>query len=110
MTGRVRWIGLFGFIALVFGLVRHQHGLALLAMAILLWILVEWLRFVWRLRWELDRLTATRTLNVGERERERSLVGRSNRRRRGPSASWRRLDAVQNDHPRCHPRNTAGVG
>ncbi len=68
MTGRVRWIGLFGFIALVFGLVRYQHGLALLAMAILLWILVEWLRFVWRLRWELDRLTATRTLNGRESE------------------------------------------
>ncbi len=77
MTGRVRWIGLFGFIALVFGLVRYQHGLALLAMAILLWILVEWLRFVWRLRWELDRLT----------QRELSMVGKARAESCGPIES-----------------------
>lgn len=63
MTGRSRWLTLLGMAGFGLGLLRNQHALGWLSLTILLWLLVEWLLFHYRLLFDVPRLKITRTVN-----------------------------------------------
>lgn len=66
MTGLARWLALPGITGLYLGVLRGQPGLALLSLAVLLWLLAEWLLFTWRVWVELPHLQFQRTVNGRE--------------------------------------------
>ena len=63
MTVFARWLALPSIAGLFLGILRGQTGLALLSLSILLWLLVEWLIFTWRVWVELPQLQFTRRVN-----------------------------------------------
>jgi uncharacterized protein (DUF58 family) len=63
MTVFARWLALPSIAGLFLGILRGQTGLALLSLSILLWLLVEWLIFTWRVWIELPQLQFTRRVN-----------------------------------------------
>lgn len=67
MTGLARSLALPGIAGFYLGVVRGQNGLALLSLSVLLWLLAEWLFFIWRVWVELPHLHFERAVN-GNRE------------------------------------------
>lgn len=63
MTDRARWLALAAVSGLFAGMVRAQYLLALLSLAVLLWLLVEWLLFAISIRLQLSHLRLERTVN-----------------------------------------------
>jgi uncharacterized protein (DUF58 family) len=63
MTVFARWLAMPSIAGLFLGILRGQTGLALLSLSILLWLLVEWLIFTWRVWIELPQLQFTRRVN-----------------------------------------------
>ena len=48
MTGLARWLALPAIAGLYLGILREQTGLMLLSLSVLVWLLVEWMLFTWR--------------------------------------------------------------
>ena len=63
MTGLARWLALPGIAGLYLGILREQTGLMLLSLSVLVWLLVEWLLFIWRVQYELQHLKFERSVN-----------------------------------------------
>lgn len=63
MTTRVRWLILPAAVGLFLGMLRGQATLAMLSLSVLLWILVEWAMFCWRVWYQLPQLQLTRLVN-----------------------------------------------
>lgn len=63
MTALVRWLALPAIAGLYLGILRQQTGLSLLSLSVLIWLLVEWLYFTWRVWFELPRLKFERSVN-----------------------------------------------
>jgi len=63
MTNLARWLALPGIAGLFLGILRGQTGLTLLSLSLLLWLLVEWLFFTWRIWIELPHLQFERKIN-----------------------------------------------
>lgn len=63
MTGLARWLALPAIAGLYLGILREQTGLMLLSLSVLVWLLVEWLLFTWRVWFELRQLKFERTVN-----------------------------------------------
>ena len=68
MTALARWLAMPAIAGLYLGLLREQTGLALLSLSVLVWLLVEWLFFSWRVWFELPKLKFERSVN-GRSER-----------------------------------------
>lgn len=60
MTGLGRCTLLAAIAGLLTGLTRSQLALASFSLTIVLWILIEWLWFAWRVQWELPQLRLVR--------------------------------------------------
>ena len=56
MTGLARWLALPAIAGLYLGILREQTGLALLSLSVLMWLLIEWILFTWRVWFELPSL------------------------------------------------------
>ncbi len=63
MTHRARWLILFAVAGLIAGVLREQVVLALLSLSAFLWVVIEWLRFQARLRFEIPHLSFERRVN-----------------------------------------------
>lgn len=63
MTALGRCTLLIAIAALLAGLVRGQAGLACTGLSVVLWILTEWLWFVWRMHREWPQLRISRSVN-----------------------------------------------
>lgn len=63
MTGSARWLAVAGILGLYLGIIRNQTALSLLSLSVLLWLLTEWIWFLWRVRMELPRLSFERKVN-----------------------------------------------
>ena len=63
MTGLARWLALPAIAGLYLGILREQTGLMLLSLSVLVWLLVEWLLFTWRVWFELRQLKFERSVN-----------------------------------------------
>jgi len=63
MTGLARWLALPANAELYPGIPRAQTGLMLLSLSVLVWLLVEWLLFIWRVQYELQHLKFERSVN-----------------------------------------------
>lgn len=63
MTGLARWLALPAIAGLYLGILREQIGLMLLSLSVLVWLLVEWLLFTWRVWFELRHLKFERSVN-----------------------------------------------
>ena len=63
MTGLARWLALPAIAGLYLGILREQTGLTLLSLSVLVWLLVEWLLFTWRVWFELRQLKFERSVN-----------------------------------------------
>ena len=63
MTGLARWLVLPAIAGLYLGILREQTGLMLLSLSVLVWLLVEWLLFTWRVWFELRHLKFERSVN-----------------------------------------------
>ena len=63
MTAFARWLALPAIAGLYLGILRQQTGLSLLSLSVLVWLLVEWLYFTWRVWFELPRLKFERRVN-----------------------------------------------
>ena len=68
MTALARWLAMPAIAGLYLGILREQTGLALLSLSVLVWLLVEWLFFSWRVWFELPNLKFERSVN-GRSER-----------------------------------------
>ena len=68
MTALARWLAMPAIAGLYLGILREQTGLALLSLSVLVWLLVEWLFFSWRVWFELPKLNFERSVN-GRSER-----------------------------------------
>ena len=66
MTDRARIIALLGLMGLFLGTVRGQPMLSLISFAVIVWLLLEWLRFQARVRIELPRVHFQRLINNRE--------------------------------------------
>ena len=62
MTYRARAIAFLGLLGLFFGTVREQPVLSLISFSAVSWVLLEWLRFRTRVRFELPRLRFERLI------------------------------------------------
>ena len=63
MTGLARWLALPAIAGLYLGILREQTGLMLLSLSVLVWLLVEWMLFTWRVSFELRQLKFERSVN-----------------------------------------------
>ncbi len=63
MTALARWLALPGLAGLFLGILRGQTGLATLSLAVLLWLMAEWIFFSWRVWVELPHLQFERRVN-----------------------------------------------
>jgi len=63
MTGLARGLALPAIAGLYLGILREQHGLALLSLSVLVWLLVEWSLFSWRMWLEYPKLKFERRIN-----------------------------------------------
>ncbi|MEZ6034114.1 MAG: DUF58 domain-containing protein [Planctomycetaceae bacterium] len=63
MTGLARWLAFPAIAGFYLGVLREQTGLALLSLAVLVWLMTEWLLFSWRLWFELPHLRFERLVN-----------------------------------------------
>lgn len=63
MTGLARWLALPAIAGVYLGILREQTGLALLSLSVLVWLLVEWILFTWRVWFELPPLKFERIVN-----------------------------------------------
>lgn len=63
MTALARWLALPAIAGLFLGILRQQTGLSLLSLSVLVWLLIEWLYFMWRVWFELPRLKFERSVN-----------------------------------------------
>ena len=63
MTTRVRWLILPAAVGLFLGMLRGQSTLAMLSLSVLLWIVVEWAIFCWRVWYQLPQLYLSRLVN-----------------------------------------------
>lgn len=63
MTLLGRWMVLPALVGLILGVLRGQTGLALVSLSVILWLLVEWHWFTWRVWAELPQLTIERSVN-----------------------------------------------
>ena len=63
MTGLARWLALPAIAGLYLGILREQTGLALLSLSVIVWLLVEWLLFTWRVWIEVPQLKFERSVN-----------------------------------------------
>ena len=63
MTGFSRCLALPAIGGLYLGILREQTGLMLLSLSVLVWLLVEWLLFSWRVWFELPHLKFERSVN-----------------------------------------------
>lgn len=63
LTRRGRWLILLGTAGLLLGLLRGQERLAVLSLAVLLWVFGEWIWFRWRLQTTLNNLRCERCVN-----------------------------------------------
>ncbi len=63
MTGFARWLALPAIAGLYLGILREQTGLALLSLSVIVWLLVEWLLFTWRVWIEVPQLKFERSVN-----------------------------------------------
>lgn len=66
MTALARWLALPAIAGLFLGILRGQTGLAMLSLAVLLWLMAEWLLFTWRVWFELPHLQFERRVNGRE--------------------------------------------
>lgn len=62
-TNRCRWLILFAVIGSIVGLLRRQEQLALISIAVLVWIFFEWILFRIRLDFQFRHLYCKRTVN-----------------------------------------------
>ncbi|MEY3175962.1 MAG: hypothetical protein RLZZ436_3876 [Planctomycetota bacterium] len=109
MTALGRCTLLAAIAGLLTGLIRGQAALACTGLTIVLWILAEWLWFVWRVRWELPRLRISRSIN-GIRESSGILqAGRLVEVVVEVSAVRGRLHGILRLHD-CIPENMAVTG
>jgi len=63
MTARSRWMALVCIVGLAVGMIRVQFAVSTLCLAILFWMLLEWILFSWRVARELALLDMTRSVN-----------------------------------------------
>ena len=63
MTALGRWLALPAISGLYLGILRQQTGLSLLSLSVLVWLLVEWIYFTWRVWLELPQLKFERSVN-----------------------------------------------
>ena len=63
MTALARWLALPAIAGLFLGILRQQTGLSLLSLSVLIWLLVEWVYFTWRVWFELPQLKFERSVN-----------------------------------------------
>ena len=63
MTARVRWLVLPAAMGLFFGMLRGQPALAMLSLSVLLWVIVEWAIFCWRVWYQIPKLKFQRSVN-----------------------------------------------
>jgi uncharacterized protein (DUF58 family) len=63
MTALARWLALPAIAGLFLGILRQQTGLSLLSLSVLVWLLLEWLYFTWRVWFELPTLKFERSVN-----------------------------------------------
>ena len=63
MTGLARWLAFPAIAGVYLGILREQTGLALLSLSVLMWLLVEWILFSWRVWFELPSLEFERIVN-----------------------------------------------
>ncbi len=63
MTALARWLALPAIAGLFLGILRQQTGLSLLSLSVLIWLLVEWIYFTWRVWFELPQLKFERSVN-----------------------------------------------
>ncbi len=63
MTGFARWLALPAIAGLYLGILREQTALALLSLSVIVWLLVEWLLFTWRVWIEVPQLKFERSVN-----------------------------------------------
>lgn len=63
LTNRCRWLILFAVVGSLLGLLRRQEQLALISLAVLLWIGFEWVLFRIRVELQFRHLFAERTVN-----------------------------------------------
>ena len=63
LTNRCRWLILFAVIGTLLGLLRRQEQLALISLAMLLWLGFEWILFRVRVEVQFRHLSCQRTVN-----------------------------------------------
>lgn len=63
MTALARWLALPAISGLYLGILRQQTGLSVLSLSVLVWLLVEWMYFTWRVWLELPQLKFERSVN-----------------------------------------------
>ena len=63
MTGRARWLILPGCLGLFLGVLRGQTLLSVLSLSLLVWVLSEWLLFLFRCHRQIPRLQFLRMVN-----------------------------------------------
>ncbi|MFN9717509.1 MAG: DUF58 domain-containing protein [Planctomycetota bacterium] len=63
MTLLGRWMVLPALVGMFLGILRGQIGLSLVSLSVILWLLVEWFWFTWRVWAELPQLSMERTVN-----------------------------------------------
>lgn len=63
MTALARWLALPAIAGLFLGILRQQTGLSLLSLSVLVWLLVEWFYFTWRVWFELPNVKFERSVN-----------------------------------------------
>jgi len=72
MTFKAQLFAIAGMMGLFLGLVRGQPVLSLLSLSSLLWLLSEWLLFIWHVRFQIPNAKLARLVN-GESDANRSL-------------------------------------
>ena len=72
LTNRARWMIFFGVIGTLGGLLRSQNVLALLSLAVLAWLFLEWTLFRWRVEVQFRSIKCQRVVN-GSRDRQGTL-------------------------------------
>ncbi|MCA9062955.1 MAG: DUF58 domain-containing protein [Planctomycetaceae bacterium] len=63
MTSRGRWLALIALAGAFLGILRGQPTLALMSLSVLVWLLMEWMTFLWRAGFEASRLRFERSVN-----------------------------------------------
>ena len=63
LTNRARWLIFFGVIGTLGGLLRGQEVLALVSMAVLVWLFIEWTLFRWRVEIQFRSVECRRFVN-----------------------------------------------